>query len=523
MSSGRLPVVVIGAGPVGLSAAAHLVARGETPLVLEAGESVGASVRKWGHVRIFSPWRYNVDEASAALLEAAGWVRPAGDAHPTGRELVEQYLEPLGALPAIRPHLRLRTRVVGVSRVGLDRTKTNGRGDVPFVVRVETDGVLSELKARAVIDASGTYESPNPLGATGLPAIGEGGLADRIFYGIPDVLAVHRRRYAGRRILVVGSGHSAFNVLLDLATLARDEPATRIVWAIRRPTVDGIFGGGTKDQLEERGRLGSRVREMVQERVLGIVPGFPITRLEDTPDGIVVRSDDRALDPVDEVVATTGFRPDVSMLRELRLDLDPIVESPAMLAPLIDPNLHSCGSVPPHGAEELRQPETGLLHRRHEELRPRAHVPDADRLRAGPLRRLRPHRRRGGGSPRAARAAGNGRLQPGRRRRRGLGVLRHGRDPGDVPAGTPAGAAAELLLKAGRARSLPTRRATPDVPSLADARRPLGRRDGTNRPAVMLFAALFGAGAGLATLIALFPTSPTSRRDEQPVLARHIA
>jgi thioredoxin reductase len=325
--------------------------------VLEAGDSVGASIRKWGHVRVFSPWRYNVDEASAALLEAAGWVRPDGDAHPTGRELLERYLEPLAALPAIRPHLRTSTRVVGVSRAGLDRTKTSGRSDVPFVVRVETDGVLSELKARAVIDASGTYESPNPLGAAGLPAIGEAGLADRIFYGIPDVLATHRGRYAGRRVLVVGSGHSAFNVLLDLAALAELEPATRIVWAIRRPTIGGVFGGGAKDQLEERGRLGSRVRELVQRSVLEIVPAFSISSLERTRQGVVARSDTRALVPVDEVIATTGFRPDVSMLRELRLALDPIVESPAILAPLIDPNVHSCGSVPPHGVEELRHPE----------------------------------------------------------------------------------------------------------------------------------------------------------------------
>jgi hypothetical protein len=357
MSSEKLPVVVIGAGPVGLAAAAHLVAKGETPLVLEAGASVGASVRKWGHVRIFSPWRFDVDPASAALLEAAGWVRPDGDAHPTGRELVEHYLEPLAALPAIRPHLRLRTRVVGVSRVGLDRTKTKGRENVPFAVRVETDGVVSELKARAVIDASGTYESPNPVGAAGLPALGEGSVSDRIFYGIPDVLATHRGRYAGRRVLVVGSGHSAFNVLLDLAALAEAEPETRILWAIRRPSIDGIFGGGGKDQLEERGRLGTRVRELVARGVLRIAAGFATARIEGTPLGVVASDGKESLDPVDEVIATTGFRPDVSMLRELRLELDPVVESPAILAPLIDPNLHSCGSVPPHGAAELRQPE----------------------------------------------------------------------------------------------------------------------------------------------------------------------
>ena len=357
MSSERLPVAVIGAGPVGLAAAAHLIAKGETPVVLEAGDSAGASVRKWGHVRIFSPWRHNVDKASATLLEAAGWVRPADDDHPTGHELVDQYLAPLAALPAIRPHLRLRTRVLAVSRMGLDRTKTKARDDAPFILRVESGGVESDVLARAVIAASGTYESPNPLGANGLPAIGEATLSQRIFYGIPDVLGRERARYAGRTVLVVGSGHSAFNVLLDLAALVDEEPKTRVVWAIRRTTIDGLFGGGEKDQLEERGRLGRRMRDLVRRGVLTIVKDFSISRIEATDRGVVVSSEGYALEPVDEVIATTGFRPEMTLTRELRLELDPIVESPVALAPLIDPNVHSCGSVPPHGAEELRQPE----------------------------------------------------------------------------------------------------------------------------------------------------------------------
>jgi thioredoxin reductase len=357
MNTPALPVAVIGAGPVGLAAAAHLLAKGETPLILEAGDGAGASVSKWGHVRIFSPWRHNVDKASAALLEAAGWTRPPDDAYPTGREIVEQYLAPLAALPAIRPHLRLRTRVISVSRQGRDRSKTDSREDAPFVLRVVSDGVESDVRARAVIDASGTYESPNPLGANGVPAIGEPGLASRIFYGIPDVVGRDRRRYAGRRVLVVGSGHSAFNVLIDLAFLAHQEPGTRIVWAVRRPAIDGLFGGGAKDQLEERGRLGQRMRDLTSRGVLTVVKGFSIDRLAATADGIIVSAESRRLDPVDEIIATTGFRPDVAMLRELRTELDPVVESPAVLAPLIDPNVHSCGTVPPHGAEELKQPE----------------------------------------------------------------------------------------------------------------------------------------------------------------------
>ena len=357
MSTANLPVAVIGAGPIGLAAAAHLVTKGETPVVFEAGAAVGASIRKWGHVRIFSPWRHNVDDASESLLEAAGWVRPPDDVFPTGQELVDRYLTPLAALPALRPHIRLRSRVLAVSRAGFDRTKTASRETAPFVLRIETEGIESDVLARAVIDASGTYETSNPLGGNGLPAIGEGAVASHVFYGIPDVLGRDRARYAGRRVLVVGSGHSAFNVLLDLAALTDEHAGTLVTWAVRRPSVEGLFGGGAKDQLEERGRLGARMRALAGHEALAIASSFSITRLERTRHGIVAHSGDQALAPVDEIVATTGFRPDVGMLRELRLELDPIVESPAILAPLIDPNVHSCGTVPPHGADELRQPE----------------------------------------------------------------------------------------------------------------------------------------------------------------------
>jgi thioredoxin reductase len=357
MTQNGLPVAIIGAGPVGLAAAAHLLARGEQPLILEAGPVPGATVLAWAHVRMFSPWTYNIDPVSAELLATSGWMPPPGEEFPTGRDIVTRYLDPLARHPRIAPHLHVNTRVTGVSRVGVDRTKTPDRGERPFVLRLDVNGSEQDVLAKAVIDASGTYRAPNPLGANGQPAIGERGLAEHIFYGIPDVLGDARARYAGRRVLVVGSGHSAMNVLLDLERLAEQEPATRILWAVRRASVDGVFGGGNRDQLPERGRLGARLRQLVTAGQLEVIEGFALSTLTRTADGIVASNGTRALAPVDEIVATTGFRPDLEMLREVRLDLDSIVESPRSLAPLIDPNVHSCGTVPPHGAQELQHPE----------------------------------------------------------------------------------------------------------------------------------------------------------------------
>ena len=359
MTNTQLPVAVIGAGPVGLAAAAHLSSRGIEPVVFEAGDSVGASVREWGHVRVFSPWSYNIDPVAADLLEGTGWSAPASDAYPTGDEIVERYLEPLAAVPGIAESLHLRSRVVSVTRQGIDKLKDDGRDDAPYQLVVEEDGEERRYLARAVIDASGTWTRPNPVGAGGVLAAGERRHADRIAYGIPDVLGSARERYAGRRVLVVGSGHSAFNAILDLVTLRDSEPATEIVWAIRGAAPDRNYGGGSDDQLPARGALGATVRGLVADGSVEVVAGFQ-TRAIDSEDGRLVVDDGLRRLVVDEIIASTGVRPDLDLLRELRLELDDRVEAPRALAPLIDPNLHSCGSVPPHGVDELSHPDAGI-------------------------------------------------------------------------------------------------------------------------------------------------------------------
>ncbi|MFI9550573.1 FAD-dependent oxidoreductase [Nonomuraea endophytica] len=352
-----LPVVVIGAGPVGLAAAAHLAERGQPFLVLEAGAQVAASVARWGHVRVFSPWKYNIDAAARRLLHADGWNAPDDEWLPTGAELIADYLAPLAKLFGER--VRLGAKVTAISREGYDRVRTNGRDGVPFLIRLE-DG--EELQARAIIDASGTYESPNVLGASGLPAHGEpeAATAGLVDHALPDVLGTARDRYEGNHVLVVGAGHSAATTLLALAQLPE---ATRITWAIRAGGASRTYGGGDADALPARGALGTHLRAHVDSGRIHLVTGFFTHTVRLSGAQVSVISRDAAGHEqtivADRVVAATGYRPDHTIAGELRLDLDPILGSTRTLAPLIDPNQHSCGTVPAHGVDELTHPEPG--------------------------------------------------------------------------------------------------------------------------------------------------------------------
>jgi cation diffusion facilitator CzcD-associated flavoprotein CzcO len=361
MATDELPVVVIGAGPSGLAAAAHLLGRGLNPLVLEAGPSAGASVREWHHVRLFSRWGELVDPAAEKLLAPTGWQAPDADRYPTGAEWAEDYLQPLAEV--LEERVRFGARVVGVARRGRDRVVDAGRDTEPLTVHVTTADGEERISGRAVVDASGTWTQPNPLGGDGLPALGERAAADRIAYQVPDLDdPTVRARYAGRRIAVAGAGHSALTALIAFADLAQDAPGTRVDWLLRRGSIGNTFGGGDADQLPARGALGQRAAQAVAAGHVRPVHGFRTAGVHRRPDGrlVVEAVDGRRLDAVDEVVVLTGFRPDLSFLSEIRLDLDPVLQAPRALAPLIDPNVHSCGTVYPHGAVELAQPEAGV-------------------------------------------------------------------------------------------------------------------------------------------------------------------
>jgi cation diffusion facilitator CzcD-associated flavoprotein CzcO len=362
MNESELSVVVIGAGPAGLAAAAHLIDRGLEPLVLETGPSAGTAVREWHHVRLFSPWGELIDAQAEKLLAPTGWQAPDADRYPTGADWAQQYLQPLADVLGDR--VRYGARVVGVARRGRDLVVDEDRDREPLVVHVATETGEERITARAVVDASGTWTLPNPLGGDGLPALGERGATDRIVYRVPDLTdPAVRARYAGKRIAVAGSGHSALTALVAFAELADTAPGTHVDWLLRRGQVGDTFGGGQADHLPARGALGKQARRAVEAGHISTVTGFRTAAVTRQEDGMAVLEsvDGRRLTPVDEVVVLTGFRPDLSFLSEVRLDLDATLQAPRELAPMIDPNVHSCGTVYPHGARELAHPEPGVF------------------------------------------------------------------------------------------------------------------------------------------------------------------
>jgi thioredoxin reductase len=359
--SNSLPVAVIGAGPVGLAAVAQLAVRNQPFILFEAGMAVGANVLTWKHVRIFSPWRYNIDKAALKLLSETGWQKPDDEGLPTGSELYDQYFKPLANLPSIKPYIYLNSRVLSVSRKNLDKMKTGGRESLPFVIQVLEGNEIKQYEAKAIIDTSGTWNSPNPIGSGGVFAVGEKENSDSISYGIPDILNRHESRYKNKSVVVVGSGHSAINAVLELDKLKEKFPATQIHWVLRKKNVADVYGGQESDALAARGALGIKIEQMVNNDRVNVYTPFQIQQVVNKGGKLTLigfqHGIKHALLGIDEIISNTGSRPDFSFLREVRLNIDPSLESVAEIAELIDPNIHSCGTVRPHGERELRHPD----------------------------------------------------------------------------------------------------------------------------------------------------------------------
>ena len=351
------PIAIIGAGPIGLAMAAHMANCSRPFMLLEAGHQAGHSIAEWEHVRLFTEWPGNIDSEADKLLHATGWRRPPDSNIPTGGELRRDYLLPLANHPAIRPHLKLNNRVEAVSRRNADKVKTNGRAAQPFILKIATPGGERLIEASAVVDASGTWFNSNPLHASGLWTAPEKNAGGLIQYGIPDVLGRERDRYAGQKTAVIGAGYSAINVILDLAELRKAAPGTGISWIVRRPSVDRLLRGAGQDLLLAQGWLGQRLRQMIERGDVDVVTSFETAAIDSDGQAIVLTDGMGRKLYADRLVSCTGFRPDLSLFRELRADIDPVSECVRGLSDLIDPNRHSCYSVPVHGVEELAHGE----------------------------------------------------------------------------------------------------------------------------------------------------------------------
>jgi thioredoxin reductase len=361
MENNILPVAIIGGGAVGLAAAAHLIKRSQSFILFESGKTVGTNILNWGHIKVFSPWKYNIDKAAEELLLQSNWQSPDKESVHTGKEFYDNYLNPLVNHPLIKPFVFTDSVVTAVGRIDMDKMKTNGRENNPFVLQVQQGETTSLFKARAVIDASGTWQNDNPIGSGGLFAVGEIENSDKIFYGIPDILGNKKSRYKNKNVLVVGGGHSAINTILELEKLKSEFPETQIHWILRKDKISDVYGGQEDDALPARGALGIKIEELVNEERLSVYTPFQIQEIRNN-NGIISligtqQGTKKALVGIDEIVSNTGTRPDFSFLREVRVDFDSTVESVPALADLIDPNRHSCGTVRAHGELELRQKE----------------------------------------------------------------------------------------------------------------------------------------------------------------------
>ena len=350
------PVAIIGAGPVGLAAAAHLTSYNLPFIILEKSE-VAANVASWEHVQLFSPWEFNVDSASKKLLENTGWTMPDKNDIPTGKSLREDYLLPLSEL--FKEQLRTNEEVIAITKLDADKMKSSNRANRPFLIFTKNGQVTKTYKASAIIDATGTWGNSNPAASHGVWLPNEQAAAHRIDYRIPNV-SVTSSRYANKRIAVVGGGHSAINSLLQLVELKETYPQTEITWILRKQRVEDALGGGTADELAARGELGLKIKQIISDKSIHVQTPFYIQSILEKEEGIILKGNNQKIGPFDELIVNTGNRPDFSFHQELRYDVDPSTEAISKLATLIDPNLHSCGTVPAHGEKELRQPEANF-------------------------------------------------------------------------------------------------------------------------------------------------------------------
>lgn len=345
-------IAVIGGGPIGLEAAAEAIGRGHEVVVYEA-DRVGASVRQWGHVPLFTPWHMAV---TARGLATAAVELDDTDAMPTGAEFVERYLEPLAAQLDVREH----TRVLDVGRTHRRKGHDLGsdvRASEPFRIIVQTPDGTDVEHADAVLDCTGVFGHPAPAGAGGMAAPGEAAAvrAGRVRFGPAPVGDL-----AGQRVLLVGAGASAVTVLGDLLAL---DPTPDVHWVTPHEQVPG-FTSPDDDVLPARAALHRLGKEAPGHPRVSHHPGSLVDRMFHDPQSVHVTLTDGTRIEVDQVVACTGFRPDHSLARELQFHVCWGTEGPMKLAAALLAGSGAggdCLDQPVQGADTLRAPEPRFM------------------------------------------------------------------------------------------------------------------------------------------------------------------
>ncbi len=368
MEPGKPRIAILGAGPIGLEAALAAAECGLAFTLYEADPEVGGHVRRWGHVRTFTPWEMNVSDRAGRALAESELEAPRGPALPIGHELVERLLEPLASLPALAERLRLGARVVAVGRQGLlkhEEIGSDGRARRPFRLLVaDRDGEERVELADVVIDCTGTYGNPNRLGDGGIPAAGEAAFEDRIVRSLPDVTR-EAPEWAGRTILLTGAGHSAQTAARELAAFARGAPGTRVVWAVRSPAPS--WGAVAGDPLPERAALNTAARELAggASGAVELRPGA-VTEALTGRDGRMVatlRNGEVEEVEVDRVLALNGGVGDASLYRQLQVHECYATCGPIKLAAALigESGGGDCLAQAGHGPETLVNPEPGFF------------------------------------------------------------------------------------------------------------------------------------------------------------------
>ena len=357
-------MAIIGSGPIGLEAGLAAAERGADFRIYEAAARPGGHVRQWSHVRAFTPWNMNISERAREALAGAA---PNSRRLPTGADLIERLIDPLAAKPPLSGRIELGARVVSVGREGLlkhEEISSAERASRPFRLLVrDADGAERIDRARIVIDCSGTLGTPNRLGDGGIDAPGERSFDDRIERRLPD-FELEADRWAGRRVLLTGSGHSAQTAARALAGLAGSAPGTHVTWAVRRDDPD--WGAIEDDPLPARAALNASAESLRRNGSPAVVvlTGTVTEALEPSGDqiGVSLRNGTSQWVEVDRVLALNGGVGDHSLYRQLQVHECYASSAPMNLsAALLAGGGGDCMAQSGHGPETLLNPEPNFF------------------------------------------------------------------------------------------------------------------------------------------------------------------